>query len=274
MGDKGTVFRGLHAQPGAFIIPNPWDAGTARILAAMGHRALATTSAGMAFSLGVREGQVPVDAVWDHCRMMVAATPLPVSADLENGFGDRPEDVARTIRRAAEIGLAGCTIEDHTGRRDEPIYDFGLAVERIAAAAEASRALDGDFVLTARAENFAWGRPDLDDTLRRLQAFEQAGADVLFAPALPDLATIRAVCAAVIRPVNVVMGMSGTTFSVAELAEAGAKRISVGASLARLAYGAFVRAAREIGATGTFHFTKDAMSFAELEEFFPDAPPG
>ena len=208
-------FRRLHEEPGAFIIPNPWDIGTARILAAMGFRALATTSAGMAFSLGVAEGQTGREAVLDHCRAIVAATPLPVSADLEKGFGDSPESAAETVRAAAGIGLAGCSLEDHTGRPDAPIYDLTLAVERIAAAAEAARALPDDFVLTARCENFLWGRPDLDDTIRRLQAFEQAGADVLYAPGLHDLGAIRTVCAALTKPVNVVMGMPGATFGMA-----------------------------------------------------------
>jgi 2-methylisocitrate lyase-like PEP mutase family enzyme len=261
-------FRRLHEEPGAFIIPNPWDIGTARILAAMGFRALATTSAGMAFSLGVAEGQTAREAVLNHCRAIVAATPLPVSGDLEKGFGDSPESAAETVRAAAGIGLAGCSLEDHTGRPDDPIYDFTLAVERIAAAAEAGRALPDDFVLTARCENFLWGRPDLDDTIRRLQAFEQAGADVLYAPGLHDLGTIRTVCAALTKPVNVVMGMPGATFGMAELAEAGVKRVSVGSALARLAYGAFVSAAREMCSAGTFHFSEGAMGFAELEGFF------
>lgn len=268
MGAKGAAFRALHEEPGAFVIPNPWDIGTARILAGMGFRALATTSAGMAFSLGLPEGRVSREETLGHCRALVAATPLPVSADLGKGFGDSPESVAETIRAAAEIGLAGCSIEDHTGRRDDPIFDFALAVERIEAAAEACRALPHDFVLTARCENLLWGRPDLDDTIRRLQAFEKAGADVLYAPGLHDLGTIRIVCDAVSKPVNVVMGMPGATFGVAELAEAGVKRSSVGSALARLAFGAFVEAAREIRFAGTFHFSQRAMGFAELESLF------
>ncbi|ANT52213.1 isocitrate lyase/PEP mutase family protein [Mesorhizobium amorphae] len=265
---KGAAFRRLHEQPGAFVIPNLWDVGTARILAAMGFRALATTSAGMAFSLGVAEGQVSLEDTLNHCRAIAAATPLPVSADLEKGFGDSPQSAAETIQAAAGIGLAGCSLEDHTGRRGDPIYDFALAVERIAAAAQACRALPDDFVLTARCENFLWGRPDLDDTIRRLQAFEKAGADVLNAPGLHDLGMIRTVCDAVTKPVNVVMGMPGTTFGVAELADAGVKRISVGSALARLAFGSFVRAAREMRSAGTFRFSEQAMGFAELEGFF------
>lgn len=265
---KGAAFRRLHEEPGAFVIPNPWDIGTARILAAMGFRALATTSAGMAFSLGVAEGQVSREDTLSHCQAIVAATPLPVSADLEKGFGDSPQSAVETIQAAASIGLAGCSLEDHTGRRDDPIYDFALAVERIEAAAQACRALSDDFVLTARCENFLWGRPDLDDTIRRLQAFEKAGADVLYAPGLHDLGMIRTVCGAVTKPVNVVMGMPGATFGVAELADAGVKRISVGSALARLAFGSFVRAAREIRSAGTFRFSEQAMGFAELEGFF------
>lgn len=268
IGDKGERFRLLHEQPGAFVIPNPWDTGTARILAVMGFPALATTSAGMAFSLGVAEGQTPRRAVLDHCRSIVDATDLPVSADLEKGFGDSPESAAETIRAAAATGLAGASLEDHTGRPDDPIYGFALAVERIAAAAEARRGLPRDFVLTARCENLLWGRPDLDDTIRRLQAFDAAGADVLYAPGLHDLETIGTVCSAVTKPVNVVMGMPGATFGAEELAEAGVKRISIGSAFARFAYGAFVEAAREVRQRGTFRFSERAMGFAELEGFF------
>lgn len=261
-------FRDLHAEPGAFVIPNPWDVGSARILAATGYRCLATTSAGFAFRLGVAEGWVGREEVLDHCREIVAATPLPVSADLEKGFGDSPEAVAETIALAAETGLAGGSIEDHTGDRVAPIYDFSLAVERVAAAVEAARAVPGGFVFTARCENYLWGRPDLDDTLRRLKAFEDAGADVLYAPGLRDLDTIHTVCSALDRPVNVVMGLPGTVFGVAELAGVGVKRISVGSALARLAYGKLVEAAREMASQGTFGFAEEAMGFAELEEHF------
>ncbi len=268
MESKGRAFRRLHEEPGTFIIPNPWDVGTARILAAMGFQALATTSAGMAFSLGVAEGQVSWEATLDHCRATVAATGLPVSADLEKGLGDTPESAAETIRVSADIGLAGCSLEDNTGRPDDPIYDFTLAVERISAASQARDSLSDDFILTARCENFMWGRPDLDDTIRRLQAFEAAGADVLYAPGLHDISIIRAVCEAVTKPVNIVMGLPGATFSVTQLADAGVKRISVGAALARMAFGAFVQAAREMRAEGTFEFSKEAIGFAELEGFF------
>jgi 2-methylisocitrate lyase-like PEP mutase family enzyme len=265
---KGAMFRALHGQDGAFVIPNPWDVGTARILAAMGFQALATTSAGMAFSLGVPDGRVSRAQTLAHCRAIVEATELPVSADLEKGFGDTPESVAETVRAAAEIGLAGCSIEDHTNRKGDPIFEFKLAVERIAAAVEACRGLPHDFVLTARAENFLWGRPDLDDTLRRLKAFEEAGADVLYAPGLHDLDTIRTVCSALKKPVNVIMGMPGVTFSVGDLAAAGVKRISVGSALAREAFGTFVRACREMRDGGTFRFAGDAIGFEEIERFF------
>lgn len=262
-------FRRLHQEPGAFVIPNPWDAGTARILAALGFSALATTSAGMAFSLGLREGQAGREAVLAHCRSLVEATDLPVSADLEKGFGDSPESAAETIRAAIGLGLAGCSLEDHTGLRDDPIYDFGLAVERIQAAAEAARAACPDFVLTARCENLLWGRPDLDDIILRLQAFEKAGADVLYAPGLRTLADIRTVCAAVSLPVNVVVGLPGIAFTLDELSGVGVKRVSVGSSLARLAYGSFIRAARQIRESGNFSLAEGAMGFAEIEGFFP-----
>jgi len=268
MATMADAFRRLHERPGAFVIPNPWDVGSARILAAQGFEALATTSAGMAFALGMPEGTVAPEQVLAHCRQIVGATALPVSADLEKGFGDSPESAAETIRAAAGTGLAGGSLEDHTGRPDEPIYAFDLAVERIAAAAEAARAVEGGFVLTARCENYLWGRRDLDETIRRLQAFEAAGADVLYAPGLPDLAAIRTVCEAVTRPVNVVMGLPGATFSVTELAGAGVKRISVGASLARLAYGVFIEAARGIRDEGSFDYARDAMGFAEIQSHF------
>ena len=266
--NTGAAFRALHAEPGAFIIPNPWDVGTARILAALGFRALATTSAGMAFSLGVPDGYVSREAVLAHCRAIVGATDLPVSADLEKGFGDSPERVVDTIRAAAETGLAGCSIEDYTGDDANPIFAFDLAVERISAAVEASRALPHDFVLTARCENLIRGRIDLDDTIRRLQAFEAAGADVLYAPGLRDLESIRTVCAAVGKPVNVLMGMPGATFCLDELAEAGVKRVSVGSALARAAFGAFVTGAREMADEGCFQFTQEAIGTAELNHLF------
>lgn len=266
--ERALVFRRLHETPGAFVIPNPWDVGSARLLASLGFKALATTSAGHAFSLGRPEGSLSRDEVLAHCGNLVAATDLPVSADLEKGFGDSPESAAETIRAAATTGLAGCSIEDHTGRRETPIFDFGLAVERIAAAAEAVRQLPQDFMLTARAENYLWGRRDLDDTLRRLQAFEAAGADVLYAPGLRSLDEIRALCGAIRRPVNVIMGLPGVTFGVAELAAVGVKRISVGSALARLAYGAALRASQEIAELGRFDTLSDATAFNEFEACF------
>ncbi|MEO3431020.1 isocitrate lyase/phosphoenolpyruvate mutase family protein [Pelagibius sp. CAU 1746] len=265
---ESGVFRALHQRAGAFVIPNPWDVGSARLLASLGFEALATTSAGLAFSLGRPEGLLAREEVLAHCRAMTEATALPVSADLEKGFGDSPESAAETIRAAAATGLAGCSIEDYTNRRDDPIFDFPLAVERIAAAAEAARGLPRDFVLTARSENFLWGRPDLDDTIRRLQAFEAAGADVLYAPGLRSLDDIRSVCAALQKPVNVVMGLPGAAFTVQDLAAAGVKRISVGSAFARLAYGSLLAAAGEIAERGSFDALSGAIGFGELEERF------
>jgi len=265
---QGERFRKLHHDAKAFIMPNPWDVGTARLLASMGFKALATTSAGMAFALGRPEGRTSRDEVLHHCRMIVSATDLPVSADLEKGFGDTPESVAETIGAAAATGLAGCSIEDHTNRPDDPIFPFDLAVERIQAAVTACQGLNSDFVLTARAENFLWDRPDLDDTIKRLKAFEEAGADVLYAPGLRDLETIRTVSAALSKPVNVVMGMPGATFGVDQLTEAGVRRISVGSALARAALSAVLRAGAEMADGGTFSFAEDATGFRELEAIF------
>jgi 2-methylisocitrate lyase-like PEP mutase family enzyme len=271
---RARSFRALHERPGAFVIPNPWDVGTARILAGLGFEALATTSAGLAFALGRRDGEGAVsrDEALAHAGVIVDATPLPVSADLENGFGDTPESAAETIRLAADAGLVGASIEDATGDPDRPIYDASLAAERIAAAVEAARALPFPFTLTARAENFLHSRPYLDDTIRRLQAFEAAGADVLYAPGLRDLAMIRTVCTAVGKPVNVIMGLAGAPFSVDQLAAAGARRISLGSALARAALGAFLRAAREVKERGTFTFADGAASFADLDPFMQGRP--
>jgi 2-methylisocitrate lyase-like PEP mutase family enzyme len=265
--EKHRLFRSLHEQEGAFVIPNPWNAGTARILTALGFEALATTSAGLAFSAGCRDssGDLTRDDALANAREIVVSTHLPVSADLENGFGGGPETCAETIRLAAAVGLVGGSIEDATGDVDNPIYEFNHAVERIAAACEAARALP--FVLTARAENFLHGRPDLVDTIRRLQAFENAGADVLYAPGLPDLEAIRRVCEAVAKPVNVVMGLKPPMYSVEELQAAGVKRISVGGSFARAALGALVRAAREVREQGTFTYADDAIPGAEVSRY-------
>jgi 2-methylisocitrate lyase-like PEP mutase family enzyme len=269
--DKGRSFRALHERAGAFVMPNPWDIGSARILTALGFAALATTSAGLAFALGRRDGEGALsrEDVLTNAAAIVGATPLPVSGDLENGFGDAPETVAETIRRAADAGLVGASIEDATNDPSRPIYDASLAAERIAAAAEAARAVAFPFTLTARAENFLYGRPDLDDTIRRLQAFEAAGADVLYAPGLRDLSAIGTVCGAVGKPVSVVMGLKGAAFSVDQLAAAGVRRISVGSALSRAGLGAFLRAAREVKARGTFTFADDAATFAELDPFMP-----
>jgi 2-methylisocitrate lyase-like PEP mutase family enzyme len=267
---KAERFRALHDGPTTFVIPNPWDPGTARMLASLGFQALATTSAGFAFSLGRpdRPGSLARGEVLAHARAIVDATPLPVSADLENGYGDRPEIVAETIRLAAEAGLVGGSIEDATGDPHRPIYDHAHAVERVVAAVAAARALPFPFVLVARAENFLHGRRDLADTIRRLQAFAAAGADVLYAPGLPDAESIRAVCAAVApRPVNVLVGGSDPTLTVASVAALGARRISVGSALSRAGLGAFLRAAREIAEQGTFTFGAEAAPFDELNAF-------
>ncbi|WP_233560149.1 isocitrate lyase/PEP mutase family protein [Oleomonas cavernae] len=267
--EKAVKFQALHARPGAFVIPNPWDAGSARILSALGFEALATTSAGLAFALGRRDGEGAIsrDETLANAKLIAEATDLPVAADLENGFGDAPEAAAQTIRLAAGAGLVGGSIEDATGNADRPIYDFTRAVERVAAAVEAARALPFPFTFVARAENFLHGRPDLDDTIRRLQAFEAAGADALFAPGLPGIEAIRTVCAAVGKPVNVVMGLKGMTYSVADLAAAGVRRISLGSALARAALGGFVRAAQEISEHGTFGFADQALPFAQANDF-------
>ena len=266
---KAERFQALHARPGAFVIPNPWDAGTARILERLGFEALTTTSAGLAFVLGRRDGagEVTREETLANAKAIADATDLPVAADLENGFGHTPETAAETIRLAGEVaGLVGGSIEDSTGDPQRPIYDFQHAVERVAAAAAAARALPFPFVLVGRAENFLHGRPDLDDTIRRLLAFEAVGADALFAPGLIRAEDIRTVCASVRKPVNVVMGLKGAPFSVAELAALGVRRISVGSALSRAALGAFVRAAREIQEHGTFRFAEDALPYAEAND--------
>ncbi len=265
--DKGKRFQALHERAGAFIIPNPWDAGTARILEQLGFEALTTTSAGLAYTLGKRDGtgDVTRDETIANAKAVVDATDLPVAADLENGFGDSPEAAAETIRLAGEVaGLVGGSIEDSTGNPESPIYDFARAVERIAAAVEAARAFQFPFVLVARAENYLHGRPDLDDTIRRLQAFEAAGADALYAPGLTKAEEIRAVCSSVTKPVNVVMGLRSGSFSVAELAAMGVRRISVGSSLSRAALTGFMSAAREMKEHGTFTYAERAIPYADV----------
>ena len=265
--DKATRFRALHQGPGAFVIPNPWDAGSARVLAALGFQALATSSGAQAGVLGRRDGKVARDEALAGARAIVTATDLPVSADLEKGFGDAPEAAAETIRLAAGVGLVGGSIEDATGDKDRPLYDFSQATERVAAAVQAARALPFAFTLTARAENFLRGNPDLDDTIRRLQAFEKAGADVLFAPGLPDLAALRAVCAALSRPVNFMVGIRGRSFSVGELEAAGARRISLATSLYRAAMNGLLDAAREVKDQGSFGYLDRCLTTAELNAF-------
>lgn len=264
--EKADRFLKLHDGPGAFVIPNPWDIGSARILAGMGFQALATSSAASASALGRRDGGLTRDEAMAHARMIVNATDLPVSADLEKGFGDAPEVVSETVRIAADAGLVGCTIEDTTGNPDAPLYDFGLAVERIAAAVQAARALPFPFVLTARAHNLLFGAPSLAETISRLQAFEEAGADVLFAPGLPDLAAVGAVCAAVSKPVNFMVGITGKSFSVSELAAAGVRRISLATSLYRAAMTGFLNAASEVRDAGQFDFLDRCVTTPELNK--------
>jgi 2-methylisocitrate lyase-like PEP mutase family enzyme len=264
--EKAARFRALHGGPGAFVIPNPWDVGSARILAGLGFQALATSSAASACALGRKDHSLTRDEALAHARSIIGGTDLPVSADLGNGFGDAPEIVGETIRLAAEVGLVGCTIEDATGKPDNPLYDVQLAVERIAAAAEAARTLQHPFMLTARAHNLLYASANLDETISRLQAFDKAGADVLFAPGLPDLAAVSAVCAAVSKPVNFMVGIKGKSFSVAELAAAGVRRISLATSLYRAAMTGFLDAAREVKDTGQFGFLDRCATTPELNE--------
>jgi 2-methylisocitrate lyase-like PEP mutase family enzyme len=265
--DKALRFQALHQAPGYFVIPNPWDGASARILAGLGFLALATSSGAQAGTLGRRDGKVTRDEALAHARAIVTATDLPVAADLEKGFGDAPAAAAETIRLAAEAGLVGGSIEDATGDRERPLYDIDQATERVAATVEAARKLAFPFTLTARSENFLRGNPSLDDTIRRLQAFERAGADVLFAPGLPDLNAVRTVCAAVSRPFNFMVGIKGKSFTVAELAEAGVKRISLATSLYRAAMSGLLDAAREVKDKGTFGFVDRAVSTPDLNAY-------
>jgi 2-methylisocitrate lyase-like PEP mutase family enzyme len=268
--EKAAAFRALHERPGAFVIPNPWDAGTARLLASLGFEALATTSLGLANSLGRVDGTNGVSRaqVIENCRVIAAATDLPVNADLENGYAHEPRAAAEIIRLAAAAGISGGSIEDATGEAEKPIYDFDHAVERVQAAVEVARALPVPFMLTARAENLLHGRLDLDDTIRRLQAFERAGADVLYAPGVRDLATIRTVVSAVSRPVNVVMSAADPDLTVAQLASVGVKRISVGGALSRLALAAFLKGAREMADRGGFTWMRDTVPSKDLKDVF------
>lgn len=264
---KAVRFQALHRGPGAFVIPNPWDGGSARLLAGLGFQALATSSGAAAGVLGRRDGHITRDEALAQVRLIVAATDLPVSADLEKGFGDSPEVVAETVNLAAQAGLVGCSIEDATGDKAKPLYDFDLAVARVRAAVHAARGLDFPFTLTARAENFLRGNPDLDDTLKRLRAFADAGADVLFAPGLPDLESVRKVCAAVPRPFNFMAGMKGKSFSVAELEQAGVRRISLATSLYRAAMTGLLDAAREVKEKGTFTYVDRSLATPDLAKF-------
>jgi 2-methylisocitrate lyase-like PEP mutase family enzyme len=266
--EKGLAFSALHKRESAFIIPNPWDAGTARLLAHLGFEALATTSAGYAFSAGQPDNTISRDEMIEHVSTMAAATNLPVSADLENGFGDSPEAVAETIRLAAAAGAVGGSIEDMSRQPGHPIYAREHAVERIRAAAEAVRGLPFAFTLTARAENYLAGRTDLKDTIERLQAYQTAGADVLYAPGLTSKDGIAAIVKSVDRPVNVVMGLAGLPLSLAALSAMGVRRVSVGSALSRAALGAFLRAAREMQEHGTFTFADDAVSYRDINGIF------
>ncbi|MBM3368378.1 MAG: isocitrate lyase/phosphoenolpyruvate mutase family protein [Betaproteobacteria bacterium] len=262
--EKGSRFVALHQGPKAFVIANPWDAGSAKILQGLGFQALATSSGACAAVLGRRDGQVTREGALEHARAICNAVDLPVSADLEEGFGDAPEAAATTIRLAGGVGLVGGSIEDATGDKGKPLFDFNHAVERVAAAAQAARALPFPFLLSARTENFLRGNPDLEDTIRRLQAFEKAGADVLFAPGLPDLAAVKAVCAAVKKSVNFMAGIPGKSFTVAELEAVGVRRISVATSLYRAAMSGLVSAAREFREQGSFEYLGRSLSAPEV----------
>lgn len=272
--EKGKLFAALHEEPGAFVIPNAWDAGSARLLQHLGFQAIATTSAGFAFTIGKPDGTGAVtrDEHLGNVGAIAEATSLPVSADLEGGFGDAPEECAKTIRLAAQTGVVGGSIEDSTGRKDDPIHDFEAAVERVTAAAEAARALPFRFTLTARSENFLHDRPNLADTIMRLQAFQDAGADVLYAPGLRSAEDIETVVREVDRPVNVLMGMKGIPLTVEDLSRLGVRRISVGGAFTRAALAAFLAAAREVQTKGTFTFTEQATPHADLNAIFAAWP--
>jgi 2-methylisocitrate lyase-like PEP mutase family enzyme len=264
--EKGKTLRALHQRDHAFIIPNPWDVGSARLLQALGFEALATTSAGFAFSVGKSDGRVTREAMLTHAATLAAACDLPISADLENCYADDPSDAAETVRLAAQTGIVGCSIEDVPQGRERAPYELSLATERVRAAADAAHALGFPFTLTARAENFIVGRPDLRDTIARLEAFQEAGADVLFAPGLRTKEDIKAVVKSVDRPVNVIMGLEGVQLSLADLSALGVKRVSVGSSLARAALGEFLRAAEEMRKDGTFTFAEKAVKYRDLND--------
>jgi 2-methylisocitrate lyase-like PEP mutase family enzyme len=268
--EKALRFQQLHQRPGPFLLPNPWDAGSARILAELGFEALATSSGASAATFGQRDGQLTREQALESVRTIVNATDLPVSGDLENGFGDSPETVAETVHLAAEIGLVGCSIEDSSRGKNAQLYDLHFATERVAAAVQAAKSLPFKFMLMARAENFVRGKPDLDDAIKRLVAYEKAGADAVSAPGLPDLAGVRAVCSAVSKPVNFMVAIRGKSFSVAQLAEAGVKRISFATSLFRAATTGFIEAATEAKQTGTFTYLDKTFTTAELNKFLPE----
>jgi len=274
--ERARVFRALHERPGIFVMPNPWDAGTAKLFASLGFEALATTSFGFANALGRVDGTLAVsrEELIANCRDIASATELPVNADLENGYADEPKKAAEIIRMAAEAGVVGGSIEDATGNETRPIYDFNLAVERVAAAAEVAHSLPFPFTFTARAENFLHGRRDLDDTVKRLQAFAKAGADVLYAPGLRDLATIRQVAAAVSKPINVVMSAADPDLTTQQLADAGVKRISVGGTLSRLAFTAVRDAAIAIRDQGSYQWVRQAMPSKDLKAVFEQTSRG
>jgi len=266
--EKGQKFRELHERDHAFIIPNPWDVGSARLLTNLGFEALATTSAGYAFSVGRRDGRIGRDETIVHATAIALATDLPVSADLENGFGDTLESIAETFKLAAKAGLAGGSIEDTSDHADGSVYEIGRAADRVRAAAAVVHNLPFRFTLTARSENYLVGRPDLKDTIQRLQAYQEAGADVLYAPGLTRKVDIASVVSSVDRPVNVIMGLQGVQLSQADLSAIGVRRISVGSALSRAALGAFLRAAREMREHGTFNFADEAVSYREISAMF------
>ena len=265
--EKATKFRALHEAPDPFVVANVWDGGSARMMEALGFAALATSSGASAGMLGRRDGRVARDEAMAQARVICGATDLPVSADLEKGFGDTPEIVAETIRLAAEAGLVGCSIEDASGNPDAPIYEIGHATARIAAAVAAARALPFPFTLTGRTENFLRGRADLDDTIKRLKAYEAAGDDALMAPGLPDLDAVRAVCAAVGKPFNFMAGIKGRSFTVAALADAGVKRISLATSLYRAAMTGLLNAAKEVREHGTFGYIDSSLGTPDMNAF-------
>lgn len=265
--EKANAFRDRHNAPGTFVMPNPWDGASTRILETMGFPALATSSGASAATLGRKDGGISRDAALAHAALIVANTSLPVAADLEKCYADDPAPAAETIRLAASVGLVGGSIEDATGTADQPLFDFELAVERVAAAASVARSLPFPFTLTARTESFLYGNPDLDDVIRRLQAFEKAGADVLFAPGLPDIAAVRAVCQSVAKPVNFMVAIPGRSFSVAELSAAGVKRISLATTLYRAAIAGFLAAIGEVRDRGTFGYIEESVPGSDLAAY-------